>query len=42
MGEPHLQAPVAAAKAYEALFVEVLFGQWSPIVVDAARVQPGM
>ena len=41
MGEPALQAQVDAAKAYEALFVPALFGQWAPKVADAAQIQPG-
>lgn len=41
MSEPTLQAQIAAANAYEALFVPALFGQWAPKVADAAQVQPG-
>lgn len=41
MGEPTLQAQIAAANAYETLFVPALFGQWAPRVVDAARIQSG-
>lgn len=41
MGEPTLQAQVDAARAYEALFVPALFGQWTPTVADAAQIQPG-
>lgn len=40
MSESTLQAQTAAANAYEALFVPALFGQWAPIVVDAAYIQP--
>ena len=35
------QDAVDAAKAYEALFVPALFGQWAPIVADAAHIGPG-
>lgn len=41
MSKPTLQAQIDAAKAYEALFVPALFGQWAPKVVDAAQIQPG-
>lgn len=41
MSEPTLQAQIDAANAYEALFVPALFGQWTPIVADAAHIQPG-
>lgn len=41
MSEPSLRAQIDAAKAYEALFVPALFGQWVPKVVDAAQIQPG-
>lgn len=40
MSEPTLQDQVDAAKAYEALFVPALFGQWVPKIADAAKVQP--
>jgi SAM-dependent methyltransferase len=36
-----LHAQIEAANAYETLFVPALFGQWAPIVADAARIQPG-
>jgi len=36
-----LEAQVAAAKAYEALFVPALFGQWASRVVDAATLASG-
>ena len=39
MSEPTLQAHVDAAKAYEALFVPALFGQWASKLVDAAAVE---
>ena len=41
MSDTALQAQVDAAKAYEALFVPALFGQWVSKVADAAQVQPG-
>lgn len=41
MSDPGLEADVAAARAYEALFVPALFGQWASRVVDAANVVAG-
>ncbi|KAB2890358.1 MAG: methyltransferase domain-containing protein [Desulfobulbaceae bacterium] len=41
MSEPTLQAQIDAARAYEALFVPALFGQWAPVVADAAHIRPG-
>lgn len=41
MSQSPLQGQVDTAKAYEALFVPALFGQWAPIVVDAAQIQSG-
>jgi SAM-dependent methyltransferase len=41
MNDPALQAQIDAAKAYEALMVPALFGQWAPAVADAAHIQPG-
>src|SRR5215207_5601638 len=41
MSNPSLEAQVAAAKAYETLFVPALFGQWASRVVDAANVMAG-
>lgn len=41
MSDPVLQAQVDAARAYEALFVPALFGQWASQVGDAAEVRPG-
>jgi ubiquinone/menaquinone biosynthesis C-methylase UbiE len=32
---------IDAAKAYDALFVPALFGQWAPKVADVAEIQPG-
>lgn len=36
-----LHAQIDAANAYEALLVPALFGQWAPLVADAAMVRPG-
>lgn len=41
MSNPSLEAEVAAARAYEALFVPALFGQWASRVADAANLMPG-
>ncbi|HSE32363.1 MAG TPA: methyltransferase domain-containing protein [Pyrinomonadaceae bacterium] len=41
MSDSLLQAQIEAAKAYEALFVPALFGQWAPKVAAAARVRRG-
>ena len=41
MSEPALQAEIDAARAYEALMVPALFGQWAPTVADAAHMRPG-
>jgi len=41
MSNPTLDAQIAAAKAYEALFVPALFGQWASRVVDAANLVAG-
>lgn len=41
MSNPTLEAQVAAANAYEALFVPALFGQWASRVLDAANVAAG-
>jgi ubiquinone/menaquinone biosynthesis C-methylase UbiE len=38
MSDPSFEAEVAAARAYEALFVPALFGQWASRVVDAASL----
>jgi ubiquinone/menaquinone biosynthesis C-methylase UbiE len=40
--DPVPQAQVDAAKAYEALMVPALFGQWASRVADAAQIAPGM
>lgn len=36
-----MQAQIDVAKAYEALFVPALLGQWAPKVADLARIEPG-
>lgn len=41
MGEDELHDRIAAARAYEELHVPALFHQWSPWVLDAARIGPG-
>ncbi len=41
MSDASFDAQVKAARAYEALFVPALFGQWTPKVVEAARLVPG-
>jgi SAM-dependent methyltransferase len=41
MSEPRLQEQIAAATAYEDLFVPALFQQWAPLLVSAADVHPG-
>lgn len=41
MSNPAFEAQVAAAKAYENLFVPALFGQWASLVVDAANLVEG-
>jgi SAM-dependent methyltransferase len=41
MSETPLQEQIAAATAYEDLFVPALFRQWAPLVVSAADIQPG-
>lgn len=41
MNDDPSQAEIDAAAAYEDLFVEALFGEWAPRVMDAARAQPG-
>src|SRR5512134_2289557 len=37
MSESTLDAQIAAAEAYESLFVPALFGQWATRVADAAQ-----
>ena len=41
MASPDLEAQVNAAKAYEALLVPALTGQWVPQLLDAAGVRAG-
>lgn len=41
MTMPGLREQIAAAQAYEDLFVPSLFRQWAPILAEAARVSPG-
>ena len=41
MSDPQLQEQIAAATAYEELFVPALFQQWAPLVLRAAKIQPG-
>jgi SAM-dependent methyltransferase len=41
MDSPVSQTLIDAAKAYETLFVPALFGQWAPMVADAARIERG-
>jgi SAM-dependent methyltransferase len=38
MNDLDLQSQIAAAEAYEALFVPALFGQWAAKVADAAQI----
>lgn len=41
MIESTLQGQIEAARAYEALFVPALFGQWVATLADAAQIQAG-
>jgi SAM-dependent methyltransferase len=41
MTTPGLQEQIAAARAYEELFVPSLFRQWAPVLAKAARVSSG-
>jgi ubiquinone/menaquinone biosynthesis C-methylase UbiE len=41
MTSPVSQTLIDAATAYEALFVPALFGQWAPVVADAAKIKSG-
>ena len=41
MSDVMLQDQIAAANAYEELFIPAVFGQWAPIVVRTAGVEPG-
>jgi SAM-dependent methyltransferase len=39
--ESGLQAQIESARAYDALFVPALFGQWAPKLDRAAQLEPG-
>lgn len=39
MSDSNLHPQIEAAKAYEALFVPALFGQWAPLLADESQVQ---
>jgi len=41
MSKSTLQGQIEAARAYEALFVPALFGQWVATIADAAQIQAG-
>lgn len=41
MATPQLQEQIAAARAYEDLFVPALFRQWAPLLAKVAHVGPG-
>lgn len=41
MKEPDLDDQIAAARAYEELYVPALFQQWSAHLLDAVQVEPG-
>jgi SAM-dependent methyltransferase len=41
MNAPASKAEIDAAKAYEALFIPALLGQWAPKVADVAALRPG-
>jgi hypothetical protein len=41
MNDSVLKAQIDAAKAYEALFVPALFGQWAAKVADTAQIKSG-
>ncbi|MDJ0706744.1 MAG: methyltransferase domain-containing protein [Leptolyngbyaceae cyanobacterium MO_188.B28] len=41
MKDEAFQAQIAAARAYENLFVAGLFQEWAPRVIDFAQIQPG-
>lgn len=41
MREPGMDEEIAGARAYEALHVPSLFGQWCPRLMDAAEVEAG-
>lgn len=41
MTTPSMEEQIAAARAYEELFVPALFRQWAPLLAKAAHVSPG-
>jgi SAM-dependent methyltransferase len=41
MKKSEIQEHIESARAYEALFVPALFGEWAPRVLDAAKIQDG-
>ena len=41
MSEVMLQEQISAATAYEELFIPAVFGQWAPLVVQAAGIESG-
>ena len=41
MSDPEIQSQIEAARAYEALFVPALVGQFVPKVADAAGIVEG-
>lgn len=41
MSDVMMQDQIAAANAYEELFIPAVFGQWAPVVVQAAGIVPG-
>ena len=41
VSNPELQAQIEGARAYQALFVPALLGQWAPKVADAANLATG-
>ena len=41
MNETASQAEIDAATAYEQLFVNALFAEWAPRVLEASRIEPG-
>jgi SAM-dependent methyltransferase len=41
MHDPALQAQIDAAAEYDSVFVPALFGQWAPIVAEAAGIRAG-
>ena len=41
MSDVMLQEQIDAATAYEELFIPAVFGQWAPLVAQAANLEPG-